>query len=430
MVKNKKALILLLIFLAFFNSPAYPGRKSINYLPSNQDVETVSKVYKDKVLEEIECSSCEDSFSRARKCSDCVDLKEKCPNCCLTTVSSRVIKCSPEDTSADYDCTPVPFTSGVGNCEQVACGSRGSETDCDTLICSGGLVSSGSPYGLQRRGCPDENSNELKPDCSACTEISGTTGKDRVWRCPTSCGLSPRPAFQPCSETSGPPRCDKLGSYYDVVPAGVNNRYSLNSTFKGCIDSCAIYADDYEKCRDRVNCCEQAVCKSGYKEDCTDSSCKERLTVGPLCYTATAGRCAKLNQEAQECLEGGMGSCFEEIDSNIRYDFTARSGEAYNVIWQINTKPIAVEKGSNTKFFTMVKVVNLSSGEVVYRSMLHQKNLNAAFSIYGTTLIPKGSFRPGKRYQIQVHYFMNDDDNTDYRVGIEHMGLIVIRVRE
>ena len=451
MVKNKKALILLLVFLAFFNRPVYPRDKSIKYLPSSQDIEMVSKDYFSRpiVLSEIDCFVCSELFDKAYKCNECLDLKELCPDCCLTAAPPRAIKCSQEDVSGDYACTEAPFK--IKNCAQTKCdytnsddsctncGSRWNDddTNCYTLKCSSGSVSSGSPYGLQNRGCPDEFSDELAPKgCYKCV-IEGI-GSDRVWTCSktSSCTSSSLPSFQSCSEVSGPPRCDGLASYYVVTDKGTFYSYGLSPAFKACIDACTTYADDYEKCRDRVDCCKQAVCETGYKNNCTDASCTERLTVSPACYKATAGRCARLNQEAQECLEGGAGVCFSEIDSNTRYDFVARTGEAYNVVWQINTAPIAKAKDDeNTKFYTMVKVVDPNNNKfppdnVVYSSNLHQKSLNAAFSIYGTTLISKDTFSPGKSYQIQVHYFMNDNPDTDYKVKITHMSLIVTRVRE
>ena len=456
MVKNKKALILLLVFLAFFNSPAYPKNKSIKYLPSSQDIETVSKDYSSSpiVLGEIDCSTCAGLFNLSYACNNCVKLKEACPDDCLTTNppdTQKVIKCTEGDESADYNCTEAPFR--VAGCPQVECGagttgtggSRSSDksTDCEDLTCSSGSVLSGSPYGLQRRGCPDADSDELAPaGCSGCI-VSGT-GKDRVWTCPktSSCTSASSPSFQTCSEAFGPPRCDNLSSYYDVTCAPVSCAYSLNSTFKLCIDTCATYADDYEECQDRVECCTRELCGTKSTGDCCtspESRCKERSTVSPACYNSTEGRCTKLNQKAQECLEGAEGTCFRKIDSNTYYDFTARTGEAYNVIWQINTEPLVEAKNDeNAKFYTMIKVVN-SSDMTVYSSRLHQKSLNATFSIYGKALIPKGTLKPGKYHKIQVYYFMNDNvdnastsenEGTDYKVKIKHMSLTVIRVRE
>ena len=368
-----------------------------------------------------------------------------CPNCCLTATLPRVIKCSVDDTSADYVCTEAPFK--IKDCPQtecdyttsdndcVNCGSRGNddETQCHTLKCSKGLVLSGSPYGLQNRGCPDEFSAELAPaGCSGCA-ITGI-GKNRVWTCPKtpSCTPNSRPSFQPCSETFGPSRCDDLPSFYEVTAIGASYEYKLNSAFKTCINTCTTYADNYEECKDRVECCKHAVCETGYKANCTDSGCAKRIAVKPACYEATAGQCARLNQNAQKCLEGGTNECFVEIDRNMYYDFVARTGEAYNIIWQINTTPLREAKNDeNAKFYTMVKVVDPASNTIVYYSSnLHQKSLNAAFSIYGTTLISKGTFSPGKSYQIRVYYFMNDDEDTSYEVEITRMSLIVTRVRE
>lgn len=562
MVKNKKALILLLLFLVFFNSPVYPKDKSIKYLPSSQDVETVSKDYPGLKKGEIDCPPCASLSNLSHACDNCVKLNNACPDDCLTTNSPdprKVIKCTKEDDLA-YNCTNAPFV--IADCPQTECGyvdsdsstncssrSKDASTDClssEYLKCNGVSVdSTTSPYGRQRRGCPDADSDELAPSgCSGCT-VSGT-GKDRVWTCPktSTCTLSSSPSFQTCSESSGPPRCDGLGSYYDVTyvwdsttscttTQSCNNQcnptctpatppcsstslscadttcpatqncpipctppcwdqlvcpppppcfngicpppppcfkvkvcgtctptpctatatctttpyiksyvYSLNSTFKSCIDTCITYADDYEECQDRVECCTRELCGTESNGDCCtspESRCDERSTASSACYNSTEGDCTRLNQAAQQCLEGAAGVCFNEIDSDTYYDFTARTGEAYNVIWQINTEPLAEAKNDeNAKFYTMIKVVE-PSGAIVYSSMLHQKSLNAAFSIYGNALIPKGTLQPGKYYKIQVHYFMNDNvddtstsenEDTNYEVEIKHMSLTVIRVRE
>src|SRR3989338_5827209 len=110
MVKNKKALILLLIFLAFFNSTAYPKDKRIKSLPASQDIQTVSVDYPNSyypgglIKSEIPCGTCSALSSLAEKCQDCVDLKDACPDCCLTTTSPKAIKCSVNDTTDDYNC--------------------------------------------------------------------------------------------------------------------------------------------------------------------------------------------------------------------------------------------------------------------------------------------------------------------------------------
>ena len=252
MVKNKKALTLLLVFLVFFNSPAYPKDKRIKYLPANYTSDTVSADYSNDplILKQLDGGEyCSDDLFSVSECNKCVELKKECPDCCLTTDSlPKAIKCSPgdEDTSADYNCTEPPF---LEDCPQTECGagttgtggSRSSDdsTDCENLICSSGSVSSGSPYRLQRRGCPDEDSDELAPKCSdgtVCTDTETGTGINRVWTCPptAACSLGNiSPSFvEPCSASSGPGRCDNLASYYVV-----EHVWEDNSTI--CTDSCA-----------------------------------------------------------------------------------------------------------------------------------------------------------------------------------------------
>ena len=181
-------------------------------------------------------------------------------------------------------------------------------------------------------------------------------------------------------------------------------------------------------------------------QNCKDRKCEKRLTVSPECYNATAGDCATLRQLAEECLLGNTDSCFEEIDSNLRYSFVAKTGESYNVVWQINTTPLGEAKNSSDKFYTMIKVFDPTFGTTLYSSALHQKSLNAAFSIYGTTLVSKDTFPPGpylwpgKRYEVRVYYFMNrniddptttsEDEATNYQVEINHISLIITTVRE
>src|SRR3989338_7981944 len=136
MVRNKKALILLLVFLVFFNSPAYPKGKSIKYLPSSQDVETVSEDYSSglKLVGELECSdtllvrSCSSWINLEKGCNDCVDLKTGCPDCCLTTASPKRIKCSQSDTTDDYDCGMPPFRSS--SCAKIKCNYTSDDDNC------------------------------------------------------------------------------------------------------------------------------------------------------------------------------------------------------------------------------------------------------------------------------------------------------------
>jgi len=170
-------------------------------------------------------------------------------------------------------------------------------------------------------------------------------------------------------------------------------------------------------------------------ECCPPDKCTERATKSDDCYNYTDGNCAMFEQDASNCLKGRTDECFKQIDTSpdINYDFVARTGEAYNITWQISTEPVNNAKNDqDAKLYTMIKVWDPTFKKVVYNSMMHQKSLNAAFSIYGTTLIPKGTFPPGKSYQIQVHYFMYDYDSTepDYQVEIKHISLTVIRIRE
>ena len=242
MVKNKKALILLLIFLTLFNSPVYPKNRNIRYLPSDTTMDSVSKDYTSNpiTLKQLAGKNCQGLFDGITACRKCAKLKDDCPDCCLTQITpTAAIHCTAGE-SSDYDCTEAPFEGD--NCEQskcdytntddscTNCGSRSQDDETsnscqaeDYLDCNpDGTVASGSPYGLQRRGCPDADSDELAPaGCSNC-DVDETAGINRVWTCPktSSCTSSSSPSFETCSATSGTTtRADSASCspYYDVT---------------------------------------------------------------------------------------------------------------------------------------------------------------------------------------------------------------------
>ena len=565
--KNKGWLFLLLIFIACPSPWVYSANRSINNLPPSQDMVTVNREYasQERILGVTDgtgsCigATCQDSLNDTAKCNKCVDLQEDCPNCCLgkadgsgsddgKTVGSgeEVINCTNAQ-SAKYICDAVPF-GDTDKCDLVECPEDScagectnytydSQSGCSDTKGTGGEPKSGAtPYGLERKGCP----NDLTPSgCSVYsadgnTEFVNKAGPDSIWECPHSgnqsssltpqktpcdidsstglitpesdyyqadeyvwghdyscsgikcCGCSYQDPGQPscdsksaaCSDTKSyscndscctakgsctpPPKgkCDPpcistctASVICIATPKITAVRYKLASDFKNYITSCVSKSDDYEKCADRVNCCQQGVCpaeedeegkcNSGFALNCDLTKCEKRLCYYTACQKYTGKSCAGYSSDAQGCLVDKK-NCFEEIDPSFKYDFVARSAEALTITWQIVTASTSKTVSKGVNFYTLVKVwkldVNGVTGDPVHTGMMNVKSLEAAFSIYGTTHIPVSTLTSGAKYRVSVYYFLpgnplcNTDCDPDCSTGNElelnYISLTLIRTRE
>ena len=285
MVRNKNVLFLALALIVFLNSPAYPKSRKISHLPSDTNMVKVSKDYthpydkydKSKFIEltQLPLGECEDDFKSIAACRKCARLREKCPNCCLTILSSVpvAIKCT-EDASDVYRCTDPLFQED--ECLKASCGSKSGDSDeCDDkLDCSGGLVLSGSPYGLHRRGCPEEDSEDLAPDGN-CKEVDGSC-LDRVWECEGS-HYQPIPG---CSPESGL-GLSKPSEYYSVVKAVTS-----------CTPGCTTNPCSYGGCGgSQVLACTKSggQCSPSCSPYCSSSISSTDLSASATCTASGCG---------------------------------------------------------------------------------------------------------------------------------------------
>ena len=536
------------------------------------------------------CEACEDELNDAAKCRRCVALRADCADCCLTENSNdeKVVRCTKEDNDNDYDCTALFYDD---DCEQVECGdtcfnacndysySQFSDDDIETpnacygATGTGGTPKNTTPKGWQRRGCPEENDDELAPDGS-CSLLPGT-GLDRKWKCssgelePQFSGCDPNadsglkkpapyyvvtkavpdcapscetsPCSLPCGSAPGcavygtctPPctpsctssctpscfsgDCDEAESSCSAncspscnttssctpsceiessrctpnscntgctsacIPDAVFYIYALSSDFKKYIEDCIEYSDEYEKCKDRAHCCEEAVCQSKVVKDqdgknwCNagkDNNCEncdKRICYADDCKefdeTTSAKSCPQMSSDANGCLLTNK-DCFKEIgldtdednDEGFFYPYVARSGDALHIIWQIVTNHPKKKVVDGLSLYTLVKVWQLNEKglpiDVVHTSMMNVKSPEAAFSIYGTTTVSKGVLLPGVSYQARVYYFLppptfckvececeagdtdcmsqacQDNNKEEFKIELEYVSLILQRIRE
>lgn len=334
-----------------------------------------------------------------------------CTSDCSSPSTGCSVKsaCTPScSSSCDPSCVPSCYS---GNCSEA-------ESSC-SATCSSDCTTNGSCWP----SCSKEESCPPKGKCSSwCTKSSCNTG------CSSSC-----------------------------EPEAVFYIYALSWEFKDYIKDCISYADTYEECVDRVNCCEKGACPDeldsndkcnpGFEANC--ANCDKRVCpeYAAICadYTGltTTKSCAQLASDANGCLVDHK-DCFKEIDEDFPYhDFVARSGESLTIIWQIVNKP-PEEIVSGVNFYTLVKVWELDSsgetdGKLVHTSMMNVKSLEAAFSIYGTTHVPWEDLEIGKLYRAKVYYFLPNAKfcytNCETcaaanEVELSYMSLIVLRVRE
>lgn len=553
---------MLIVSLVYLSSPGYPdSKKTIHNLPVNQDMGVFSKRYSEgeKILEVMKQSDCEDCWSTlndAAKCKRCVRLRENCGDCCLTEdkEGKKTVKCGvKDDKEYNYNCGAVPFEDDA--CDPIVCDTDRCNTKCrdykydadspcngveEGKGTEGEVDDSAKPLRWQRKGCPEEDSEDLAPEGADCELVQDTAGLNRKWKC-LSDGLKPKFAEQYYTLTDGssclpdsdadldgiakPDASWGYGDYYAVTKvstvcekqtdqcegfcggsceaAGKNKSCSPNSCdpddctpacpehceyscvlgtacvsedlstkdcicsgsqcptarctpncnpecgSEGCsstcsspclpnvpyyvyvlskkyqdyIEKCIAYADNYDACMDRVNCCKKGVCRDevvkrndgtygcnpGSSENCDTADCGKRICYADDCADfGAAASCAQTSSDANGCLIYHP-DCFKEMDSAFFYPYVARSGDALNIIWQVVTKePAKVVDGLN--FYTLVKVWKLDADgnpeKAVHTSMMNVKSLEASFSIYGTTNVPKVDLEGGASYQARLYYFL------------------------
>jgi len=451
-------LALISLFLLFAAACLYGKDEAISYLPRNEDMQSISKDYPGssvKKLREVLCSAAEDLFNDYRTCIKCVtDKQAYCPDCCLTsTYHNKAIRCTPQDNPI-YRCCEMPF-------DALECSSLIDCPQADWNRVCRNAHSMATENHCQRLGCAS-----LEPDGN-CRKV----GAD--WLCEKD-NLEPKFKGCPCREPAKNacpagsnnkcvPPCDKLASYYITIPVespqcpssssflGPKTCYQYNPTaeFADCINKCLAYADEYDTCRNRQDCCKREVCGNlnppGY-QNCDLDVCQARIDESSLCERYTLADCSRILKDAEDCVSGGFfaggcSKCFREIDSEFNYRFIAKSRESMTVIWQMSTTPYDITNpsqptyvaNSGTYFFSKVMVFEITpaGAEVkVHESMLHQKSLEAAFSIFCATQIPDNVLQPGNSYVIRAYYFLPQLAGVDLEVHLNNIRLIMVRTRQ
>jgi len=455
--KHKLILLAALIILVFTAWPLYSKEESVSYLPRNEDMQTISKDYPanpPKRLREVSCNAAEQMFQEYRDCMSCVgDIVSQCPDCCLTH-GGRAIRCT-SDADSRYSCCAMPFD--VVGCPQLNEPPPG-EINWDDLCRNAASIESGNHS--QRRGCA---SPEPMPRDHQCALNNGT------WLCEED-NLEPR--FRGCSCRSqeacladrgtrcGPP-CN-MTRYYTTTSVESNNcpheadargpfrcfQYTPTDAFASCIQRCQEYADNYDTCTNRKVCCEREVCNelaTPGMRNCEPSACRSRIN-NRSCDRFNSESCALLQRNAQDCLAGGFlaggcSRCFQEIDRDFNYRFVAKSREVFTIIWQMSLTPYNMAnparpttriENSGTYFFSKVAVFKVGangSETMVHESMLHQKSLEAAFSIFCATQIPPDVLEAGDSYAVRVYYFMPQLNNLEVEMQVNNLRLIAVRTR-
>lgn len=308
---------MLIVFLAYFSSPGYPDSKTktIHNLPVNQDMSVRSwRTSEDEkiVLEAMEQSDCPDCWTKlnnATECRRCVELREDCQNCCFSdeNPATRIIKCTEEDTSEDYKCKSELFDRD--ECDLVVCDEEDDNgnytSDCMSKCAdyegyesgsacveekqTGGKPKTSEPYGLQRRGCPEKDSEDLAPDGS-CSLVETGTGLERKWKCSRG---DLQPKFGGCDPDSAS----------GLIKPSSNTYYVITKATPSCTSSCFTSPCTSDCSSPSTGCSVKSACTPSCSSSC-DPSCV------PSCYS---GNCSEAESSCSATCSSDCttnGSCW------------------------------------------------------------------------------------------------------------------------
>lgn len=353
------------------------------------------------------------------------------PNCAASyecSSSCSIQSCSKDkdgDCYKDKECPP-------SSCVPKNCHTK-EESVCSYSCVSGTACATAdkSTYDCE---CDNSRNDQCTPDS-----------------CKPSC--SRKGCEETCSNECTINTCQSASNTYYV--------YVLSDKYKGYIKECVKQADEYEKCINEFDCCREGVCpeKTDGKE-CNpgfDANCDLKKCEKLVCYYSDCKEyigkektesCAHLASDANDCMSKHK-DCFEEIDpEKIKYDFVARRGDSLTIIWQIDVKSANDEDAEGVNFYTLVKVFELDgdknpTGDPVHTSMMNVKNLEANFTIYGTTNtgVDSGELKAGKFYRVRVYYFLPNAEFCDKdkkcegcaavnEVEVSYISLTLVRARE
>jgi hypothetical protein len=478
MVKNLKGkdvfLFLVFGFLAIVLSVYVYAETKINYLPRNQNIESLKKRYTPVLVKnELPCAG--NMFSQIALCNRCVQvLKPGCPDCCFNfgaTAATRYPKCT---SSADTNgCT--------WSKESSACvfGVPPANTGNPPVYCS----------------CP--STKPVKPSCGwmgcwpplpatlNCTQNTTAPAK-QIWYCnyenylaSTSClnkmtGLVKRDIkcdFYDTGHYKSKDFYEDIEELDSVADAGIFAYYNLTGrrwkyepkkNFIDCQKNCQVQKAKEDACNAKDLSCKAAVCPDqacqpavcsppdpdGFDKFCNSGPCSERNVV-PDCDNDTTNTCAALNTQAADCLKGFLGcDCFQEIDQNntFNYEFLGKTNESITFIWQIDTTsassssvspPPPMSQWPPYYFYTKLRVFDRANiATPVWESVINQKQLATSFNIYGADRI--SGLTPGHRYVAKLYYFLPSPPKAlpalppyfTLRMQVNSMSITAIKVRE
>ncbi|MFA5410705.1 MAG: hypothetical protein WC321_02450 [Candidatus Omnitrophota bacterium] len=439
------AFVLAFTLLISLVNPAYAQSGSIKYLPRNEDMDTKIKSYgsSPRTLREITCGDAMQAyFNRASECSYCVqDLKPACPDCCLVlTPSKRAIRCTTgEDTRYEaYDSANVAFEST--NCPALnypvytpnwdnICSDWNKFTDhWDTG------ASMSRQNLVQQRGCPGYLDTYPRASFNTGDCRGDSCERDDRDALPSNAGCASRVPAQVTSPYQSLP-CFNISPNTDPDYPW---EYEPTSGFIGAKNKCLNYTNTWNAYTNIRECCRRVVCSSknpqqpGYDQNCDNTSCLVRINSFPACDAYTAQTCIELYDSAIDTLlqsEKSAQVCFKEIDPSFVYSFVAKSRESVTVIWQLSTKPAFIPDAP-TYFFSKIKVFERDSGALVHDSIIHQKSLDAVYSVFCATHISGDVLEPGKAYLVKPYYFLPKITGKDLSIDVNSITLIWIRIRE
>jgi hypothetical protein len=377
-------------------------------------------------------------FQQAKDCNHCViDLQPACPECCLKTAATKkVIRCSPEE-SAVYNCTAQAFSPAA--CPDSSCASQNWDKPLAANYICKDAESKEDLNHCQNKGCPERDPYFNIAKDEKCVFANST------WYCNTN-GLAPQSTG--CAAENNTITSPCPGPYYltqkinDIedgfCPESLDYpcyKYRATAGFSQCTENCADFTAAWDTCNNGRECCKRAVCAAknpaGFANNCNPLSCAEILGI-TNCDTYTDSRCAELSEKATACLlEGKCTSCFQEIDPAFYYRFVPKSRESLTIIWQMSTSP----KPAPAFFYSKIKVFEIRADgsenpQAIHESMVHQKSLEAAFSIFCASRLSAEKLKPGKAYVVRVYYFLALNPKLNLEMKINEIRLIVIKSRE
>lgn len=435
LIKNKPAIIFLLaVFCLCFSLSGFA--KFLQYLPANESMKTVGKEYSPSLkMDEIYCAAATELFAKAQDCDHCVNnLKEHCPDCCLhlDNCPAAAIDCTKE-ADVRYDCLPVAFvtdscsvlrTCGVfiPDCRDIDDIAGCQERGCASTMPNGSCVPDGDDWICM-------NSQNLKPYYLGCAVTSGAKATGLIKKCEFQ-------NYYIVTPEASPPFGGQGGGW-GGGGWGQKYRYTPREEFKECVRDCLDYTREWEECGNRVYCCKENICDGeGFEESCDAVSCKERLELSYCdgCENNTeynSQKCVDLWKEANNCLTDVAGGlcyvCFKELDEDLVYSFVPRSREKFVVTWQINATPV-YQGDAPTYFYSMVKIIDQLTGEVVHNSIVHQKSFAVASNIFSATSV--AGLTQGRTYEVRLYGFIPEDADRELSMEINRMQIIVVRTRD